>query len=140
MNQMQAFILPVIIHALYTAVLGLRMANARVSAAKAGKVKIKEIALSPATWPNEAKKLANNFDNQFDLPTTWYAFTGLVLVTAKLDVVFVLLTWLFLVLRIWHSLEHTTGNRLPLRMYIYAGGLSVMVAMWLWFALRLFIG
>ena len=140
MTQVQWLLLPIIIHALFTAMLGVRMANARIAAAKARKVKMKDIALSPVTWPDDAKKLANNFDNQFDLPTTWYALTCLVLVTTKLDVVFIILSWLFVAFRLWHSLEHTTGNRLPRRMYIYAGGLAVVVTMWLWFAWRLFVG
>ena len=138
MNLTQWLLVPVFLHVLLVVYVGSRTVTARVKSVTSGETRIKNIALDTSGWPAHIRKLGNNFDNQFDMPMMWYALIGLVIATAKIDTVFVLLAWLFLLARIVHAFIHTSTNHVPCRMYAYLSGFVVLLAMWAWFAIRIF--
>ncbi len=59
--------------------------------------------------------------------------------TRKADFLFVVLEWLFVLARIGQAAIHTTGNSVPWRGRIFAGGLIVLLVMWLVFAWRILL-
>jgi hypothetical protein len=118
---------------------GVRTIRARVASVLGGETKLKAIALSNAAWPDNVRKLGNNFDNQFDVPMLWYAVCALLLVTGKADWIGVGLSWAFLIARLLHSLVHTGSNNVPLRMRAFLASVATVVAMWVWFGIRLFV-
>ncbi|MBG1232165.1 MAPEG family protein [Aestuariivirga litoralis] len=138
MTQLQAFLLPIFLHVLLVVYVGFRTITARVNSVQSRETRLKNIALDPSGWPPQIRKLGNNFDNQFDMPMMWYALSGLVVATARLDTALVVLAWAFLVARVIHALIHTGSNNIPRRMFAYLGGFAALLAMWVWFAVRLF--
>lgn len=139
MSLLQALLAPVFLHVLLVVYVGARTVTARIRSVTSGETRIKNIALEASGWPAQIRKLGNNFDNQFDMPMMWYALVGLVIATAKIDSVFVVLAWLFLIARVIHTLIHTSSNKVPNRMYAYLSGFAALVLMWAWFAIRIFI-
>jgi hypothetical protein len=60
-------------------------------------------------------------------------------ITRTTDVVFVVLEWLFVVLRIVHAYIHVTSNYVPRRFQVFAAGLLVLVIMWIYFGAKIFL-
>jgi hypothetical protein len=118
---------------------GIRSIKSRIASARGGETKVAAIALSADAWPTKVRQLGNNFDNQFDLPTTWYALCGLLIATGKVDLAFVVLSWVFVATRIAHSIIHIGNNYVPYRMYAFLSGFAILLSMWVWFAVKLFV-
>jgi hypothetical protein len=130
-------VLPLILHVLLIVVIGQKMVSARIRAVRSGQTKISEIAVDTDAWPRKVKQIGNSFNNQFQTPMLWYAGTALVLALGIADVVFVGLSWLYLLLRLVHSIVHMGSNDVPTRMRVFMVSFFVLVAMWLWLAVRL---
>ncbi|MDE2445077.1 MAG: MAPEG family protein [Alphaproteobacteria bacterium] len=135
----QWILAPIFLHVVLILVVAIFGLRARIAAVMSGKTTLKAIALDNSAWPEEARKLGNNLNNQFEFPTLWYAVCGLLLVTGKADWVGVVLSWLYLILRIFHSVVHTGSNHVPLRMRLFLASVAVVMAMWMWFAIRFYV-
>jgi hypothetical protein len=130
-------VLSVLLHVLMTFVVGVRSLRMRIKSVRAGTAKMHEIATDSWAWPRRVKQVGNNFDNQFQTPTIWYAVVALAVATAVVDIALVGMSWLFLATRLAHSFEHTGRNDVPARMRIFVFGFIVLLAMWVWFSVRL---
>jgi hypothetical protein len=91
-------------------------------------------------WPERQTQIANCFNNPFQLPVLFYLLVALALFTRKAVLLFVLLSWLFVVLRVAHAWVHVTSNHVPIRFRWYAAGVAVPLAMWVVFAVRILLG
>ena len=138
MNTLNWFLAPLFIHFAMTSFVGLRTNRLRVASVRKGETKLKDIALNSAAWPQHVRQWGNNFDNQFDLPTVWYALTALIVATAKIDLAFIILAWVFVASRLVHTYIHTSTNTVIYRMFAYLGGFGAITLMWVWFGIRLF--
>ena len=134
-----AVLWPVFVLILLTFVLFGRMALSRVGALKAGEVKIKQIALGNDAWPAKAKQISNAFHNQLELPFLFYFLVGFALATKKADLLFVIMSWLFVLTRYAHAYVHTTSNNVTLRFNLFGAGAFVLIAMWIIFAVRILL-
>ena len=132
-------LLPLFLHVALIVWVGARTFRARIASVMGGETKLKAIALNTEAWPDAVRKLGNNFNSQFELPTIWYAVCGLLLITGKADWIGVGLSWVFLVARVLHSIVHTGSNTVPLRMRAFLASVAAVVAMWVWFAIRLYM-
>lgn len=103
------------------------------------KVKAKDIALRQQKWPERATQFANSYLNQFELPVLFYVLTLLVLFTRQADMFFILMSWVFVVLRIVQASIHVTANNVKYRSYSFRAGALVLCAMWIAFALRIYL-
>jgi hypothetical protein len=139
MTQIQWFLLPLFLHVALIVWVGTRSVRARIASVRGGKTKIGDIALNSSAWPDEVLKFGNNFNNQFELPTIWYAVSAFILITAKLDWICIGLSWAFLVARIAHSAVHTGSNNVPVRMRVFLASVFAVVAIWVWLAIRTFV-
>jgi hypothetical protein len=139
MSLTQWLLAPAFIHVLLVLSLGARMGRARVMAVRSGKVKLRDIALSNSAWPDEVKKLSNNYQNQFETPVLFYAVLPLLLVTGLTDWVSVVLAWAYVATRIAHSVIHTGDNVVLQRFQMFLAGFAALALLWLWFGVRLFV-
>ena len=130
-------VLPLVLHVLLITFVGQKLVRARIRSVVSGQTKISDIALDSDAWPRKVKQLGNNFNNQFQTPLLWYGGTALIVALGLVDLAFVGLSWLFLLLRLVHSVIHTGNNYVPARMRIFLASFAVLVAMWLWLAVRL---
>ena len=132
-------LLPAFVHVGWVFVLGLRMGRARTAAVRQGRVRMKDIALNSAAWPDDILKFSNSYNNQFQLPLFFYAILPLLLTLQLADAAQAVLAWCFVASRIVHSLIHTGRNNVVRRFYAFLAGFLIIAAMWAWFALRLYV-
>ncbi|HRF07367.1 MAG TPA: MAPEG family protein [Xanthobacteraceae bacterium] len=133
-------LLPVFVLVAQIFVLSLWMGFERNRAISSREVHIRDIALTKEGWPSRAKQISNAYHNQYELPVLFFVLVAFALITRKADLIFVVLSWVFVVLRILHMLIHTTSNRVPERFFAYVGGLLVLIVMWAYFAFQILTG
>lgn len=132
---------PAFVHVALVFFIGARMGRARFQAARAGAVKVKEIAADNSHWPEPVRRLGNAYQNQFELPVLFYALLPLLIVTEKVDWLSVAFAWAFMASRLVHAAIHIGPNIVRQRFRAFVFGFFIVVAMWAWFAARLyFIG
>jgi hypothetical protein len=129
-------LLPVFVLLTLTFALAIWMGYERNRVIFTKEVRIKDIALTKEAWPDRAKQLSNAYHNQYELPVLFYILVALALITKKADLIFVVLSWIFVLSRIVHCYIHVTSNRVPRRFFAYLVGLAVLIVMWVLFAIR----
>lgn len=135
----QAILAPAFAQVFLTFALLLWTGRARLRAVRGGDAKGRELTLGQRNWPAPAQQAANTFSNQFELPVLFYVLTGFALATRKADLVFVILAWVFVASRILHAGIYLTSNHVPHRFQAYLVGFVVLLAMWILFAIRIFL-
>lgn len=139
MTQVQWLLLPAFAHVLLVFAVGGMMGRARVRAARAGRVKLRDVAVDNSRWPDDVRKIANNYQNQFEVPVLFYAALALIVATGLADGVMAALAWVFVASRVVHSFIHTGSNVVINRFRVFLFGFAVVVLLWAWFALRLYV-
>jgi hypothetical protein len=134
------FLLPVFVLVFLTFALLLRTAFGRVSNLRSGEVRSEDVALGEPGWPKKVTQYGNAFKNQLELPVLFYVLIAFILITRVGDVLLLVLAWIFVILRIVHAYIHTTSNIVLLRGRVYGGGLVVLLAMWVIFAVKILAG
>ena len=71
-----------------------------------------------------------NYTNLLELPVLFYVICLVLYVTNSVDMEAIYLAWLFVGLRIVHSVVHLTSNNLLQRLMVFAVGFFVLVGMW----------
>jgi hypothetical protein len=131
---------PVFVEVALIFVLMFKMGRARLEAIGAGEARIEDIALGQQNWPERALKAANAFNNQFQLPLLFIVLVGFALATRKADLLFVVMSWVFVLLRLAHAVVHVGRNDVKLRFWLYLLGALDLMAMWALFAVRILAG
>jgi hypothetical protein len=109
-----------------------------VAAVKAGEVRLKDIALDSSRWPERLRKLANNYQNQFELPVLFYALVALS--SPPASPTGFARPGLGLRRQPPRPQLHSRGLELSAAPpFAFGAGLAILAAMWLWFALRLYV-
>jgi len=139
MTETQFLLLPAFVHVGLVMVLAMRMGRGRVEAVSRGDVRVNDIALDGSAWPDDLRKLSNNYSSQFELPVLYYAALALLLATGFADMMAIALSWIFVGTRVVHSLIHTGGNVVVQRFYAFLAGVVFLFLMWAWFGIRLFV-
>jgi hypothetical protein len=134
-----AILAPVFAQVGLTFVLLFMMGRARFAAVRAGEVRMRDIALGERAWPPRVTQVANTFHNQFETPVLFYALVAFAMFTRQADLLFVLLSWLFVATRVAHAWVYTTSNHVFTRFRIFLAGTSVLMLMWAIFALRILV-
>jgi hypothetical protein len=135
----QAQLLPLFVLVTLTFVLMFWMGALRVNAVRGHSVKIGDIALREPNWPPHILKIQNAFHNQLELPVLFYVLTILAIMTRQADLLFVLLAWVFVVLRVLHAYIHVTDNNVPRRGSVFIGSAIVLAIMWAIFMIRVLL-
>jgi hypothetical protein len=132
-------LLPVFVSIGLTFFLLLWMAGARRGALVSGETKIRDIALGQSNWPGRATQIGNCFSNQFELPLLFYILIALALPLRHADFFIVAMSWVFVVTRFVHAGIFVTSNDLGRRSMAWFAGVLVLLAMWLYFALKILL-
>ena len=136
-----AVLAPLFVQVALTFVLLFWMGRERFASVRAGQVRVKEIALGERNWPARVQQIANTFHNQFEVPMLFYALVALALLTRQADLLFVLMAWIFVAARLVHAYIYTTSNVVIRRFQAFMAGTTVLMLMWVIFAVRvLFLG
>lgn len=133
----QMVLLPVFVLVALKFALGFWMVAARNKALASRQTQIKDVA--SGQWPEDATKIGNCFSNQFEVPLLFYVLIAIALPLRHTDLVIVLLSWVFVVTRYAHAGVFTTSNNLQQRFLAYLAGVLVLMAMWIYFALKILL-
>lgn len=135
----QMVLLPVFVLVLLVFGLMFNMGRVRRRALVNKQASFRNTALNEPNWPEDATKAGNCFSNQFEMPVLFYAIVALALPLRQMDLVMVLLSWVFVVTRYAHAYVFLTSNHVPTRFNAYFAGVLVLMAMWIYFALRILL-
>jgi hypothetical protein len=108
----------------------------RFAAIRGQKVRVGDIALGQRNWPARVQQVANTYQNQLELPVLFYILVAFAILTRKADLLFVAMSWVFVATRLVHAAIYTTSNHVPQRFQAFVAGASVLLLMWLIFAVR----
>jgi hypothetical protein len=132
-----AILLPLFVQVGLTFLLLFWMGGQRLRAVRAGAVDREAAVLGLPVWPPYAQQAANAFSNQFQLPVLFYVLVIIAMITRQADLLFVVLSWVFVATRILHAAIHITSNDIRLRFPIFAVGAVVLLIMWAGVALSI---
>ena len=135
----QMVLLPVFVLVGLTFFLLLGMAGARRGALVSGQTKVRDIVLGQPNWPARATQIGNCYMNQFELPLLFYILIAIALPIRHADLVIVMLSWVFVVCRFAHAGIFVTSNDLKARSLAWIAGALVLLAMWIYFALKILL-
>jgi len=130
-------LLPVFAHVLLVFILLFWMGKERRDALASREVHLRDIALGEPNWPTKATQLANCLKNQFEFPMLFYVLVALALPLRQADLLFVLLSWVFVVTRYAHAGIFATSNNVKQRSLAFSAGVIVLLVMWIVFALKI---
>lgn len=133
-----AVLLPVFVQVALTFAVLFRLAGVRYRAVRAGGLG-EDATLDDRAWPRNVRQASNCFRNQFEIPVLFYAVVAFALITRKADLVFVILSWVFVLTRIVHAFIHVTVNDIRLRLPAFGAGAIVILIMWVLFALSIML-
>jgi hypothetical protein len=135
----QSVLLPVFVLIGLTFALLLGMVGARRTALVSRETSIKDIALGQSNWPTRATQIGNCYANQFELPVLFYVLIAIALPIRHADLVIVMLSWVFVVTRFVHAGIFVSSNDLGRRSMAWLSGVLVLLAMWVYFALKILL-
>ena len=81
-------------------------------------------------------QIGNCFANQFEVPVPFYVLIALALPLRHADLFIVLMSWVFVVTRFAHAGIFVTSNNVQQRGMAWFAGALVLLAMWIYFAVR----
>jgi hypothetical protein len=136
---MRTVLAPLFVEVVLTFGLMLWMGAMRVSLVRSGQVKPEDIALRQPNWPRQVLQVQNAALNQFELPVLFYLLTVLSIITRDADLTFVILAWVFVLLRLVHAFIHVTSNNVRQRGLAFITAAFVLMAMWVIYILRLLL-
>jgi len=135
----QMVLLPVFVLVGLAFALLLSMATMRTRALNGRQTSLKDIALGQPNWPTRVTQIGNCFSNQFEVPVLFYILIALALPLRHADLFIVLMSWVFVVTRLVHAGIFVTSNNVRLRGLAWFAGVLVLLAMWLYFALKILL-
>lgn len=131
----QMILLPLFVQVLLTIALGLYLAVKRRQAFAAG-TRWQDISMREPNWPKDAIIAHNAYLNQFEIPVLFYVLTILALITKQADLLFVIMAWIFVVMRLLQACVFLTTNHVPIRGAFFGIGVLVLVIMWVIYITR----
>jgi len=127
-----AFFLPAFALVLLTVGVMLRMLMSRIAEMKANKIHPQSIATSgtlAAKMPDT--RASDNFRNLFETPVLFYAAMLFAQATPQAGQELLVLAWLYVALRVVHSLIQCSYNKVMHRFYVFLTSVAVLLAIWI---------
>ena len=131
MNQI-LILQPIAALALFTLVVLLLMPYQRVKAVRAKQVTEEDFKFGESARVPSAVNIPNrNYMNLLELPILFYVANIILFIIGKVDVVFLYMAWIYVGLRICHSIVHLTYNRVLHRMFVFGLSNGVLAMIWI---------
>jgi hypothetical protein len=138
-----AILKPVVVLAAWTMVMWLWLYATRLPAMSAAKVDPEELAQLPTksldnVLPAKVQWKAHNYNHLHEAPTVFYAMALVLAIIGQGDGLNAQLAWVYVALRIAHSLVQALWNKIAVRFALFAISTFVLMALVLHAALALF--
>ena len=88
-------------------------------AVKAGEVNRQQSALNNRVWPQDVVKISNNIANQFEIPVLFYVLCLVLYSNNNVDIVAIVLAWMFVLSRFAHAYVHLGSNYVQVRFRLF---------------------
>ena len=120
-----AILQPVVALAAWTMVMWAWMYATRIPALGAAKVDLDELVLDPATslddvLPPQVQWKAHNYNHLHEAPTVFYAVAVVLAIIGQGDGLNTQLAWVYVALRVIHSVVQATVNKVGIRFGLFA--------------------
>ena len=131
---------PLFVLVLMTLVLGFWVPIVSVPMLRRGEVRPQDVDLRQLNWPRPVQQINNSYTSQFEQPVLFYVLTILAIITKHADLLFVVMAWIFVLVRLAHVYVHVTSNNIDRRGPIFGVAALVLAIMWLIFMVRIMLG
>lgn len=121
--------LPVLMQVLLTFFVYGGITKAKSRAMAQGQVDVARRALYKDAWPEEVQKYTNNLTNQFEAPVLFYVLCFVLWATMSVNVLALMLAWIFVASRYAHAYVHTGSNFVPVRKSIFMFGVAMLAGL-----------
>jgi len=133
----EAVFAPMSVLALWTGWMVFMVGFSRIRAVKAGRVRRGAFRLGESSdIPADVTVWNRNLMNLLEMPLLFYVVSIAFYVTHHVTPKVLTLAWLYLALRLLHSLVHVTSNHILLRLSSYAASNIVLLSLWIRFVSR----
>jgi hypothetical protein len=131
----EAIFTPMLLLVAWTFVVLLFTGYKRFSAGFAGRVKGHDFRYGESgNVPGDVAVANRNLMNLLEMPVLFYVVCLAAFITGHVTTFMVFVAWLFVGLRVAHSLVHLTYNRILHRFATYLASNAALLAMWIGFA------
>lgn len=114
-----------------TMAVGMRMLLVRIREMRQKRIHLQAISTSADAAANlQNTQAADNFRNLFEAPVLFYALAAVALAVSYVPPWLVHGAWLFVVLRLVHSLIHCTYNRVAHRFAVFLFSFVLLAVLW----------
>lgn len=114
-----------------TSVVGARLLFTRVQEMRNKRIHPQAAATSVQMAARlENVQAADNFRNLFEVPVLFYALVAVALAAHHTPTWLVFGAWLYVLLRVVHSVIHCTYNKVMHRLSAFLAGFALLVALW----------
>jgi hypothetical protein len=122
---------PVLALIAWTFVMWVWLYATRLPAIRKAKIDLAEISRTGAklALPPEVTRVADNYTHLHEQPTLFYALALAAQIAGAADSVNITLAWVYVAIRIVHSLLQATRNIIPVRFVVFNLGSLVLLAM-----------
>lgn len=127
-----AILVPVFGHLALVFYLFVMVSIKRMKAVGEGQILTDDLA-HKSNEPEASRRWANNLNNQFEVPSLFYALIGLLYATASINWIYVSLAFIFLAGRILHTWVQVSGDNVGLRGKMFTINFLAVALMWLMF-------
>jgi hypothetical protein len=122
---------PILALAAWTGLVALLIPIARFRSAFRGEVRADDFKFGEsASVPAQVRIPNRNYINLLEAPMLFYLACVLLYVTSGVTFAAVALAWMYVALRVVHSMIHLTYNRVQHRLIAFAVSNAVLVALW----------
>jgi len=120
---------------LLTFVVGGRLLQVRVAEMKRKRIHPQAVALSAQRKEQlEDTRASDNYNHLFEVPVLFYALCAVAIGAGNPPAWLAVTAWLFVALRVVHSVIQCTYNKVMHRLYVFLAGLFLVVGMWVAYA------
>ena len=128
---------PVLVHIVLVLGLYIVLGIRKSAEIKSKSVDLKETSLNNKAWPTGVVQVSNNIDNQFESPLLFYVVCIITYLAEASTSISILLAWLYVALRYFHSYVHIGSNFVPYRLEIFAVSLLIILALLILLVIRM---
>ena len=133
----EAVFVPMSVLALWTGCMMFMVGFSRIRAVRARRVRPGAFRLGEsADVPSDVTVWNRNLMNLLEMPLLFYVVSIAFYVTHQVTPSVVKLAWIYLALRLAHSLVHVTSNHILLRLSSFAASNIVLLTLWIRFISR----
>ena len=133
----ETILAPMSVLALWTGGMVFMVGFSRLRAVRARRVRPGAFRMGEtADVPADVTVWNRNLMNLLEMPLLFYVVSIAFYVTHQVTPKVVTLAWIYLTLRLAHSLVHVTSNHILLRLLSYAASNFVLLALWIRFIAR----